>query len=309
MKVNELAIIGAGIAGVTSAMYAARAGLSPLVFEPGLIGGQLHWMEDVDNYAGFPRGTKGKALAQALAATLDDLQIDVRQEKVTGVASQGDTLTLTTQGGNSFAAQALIVASGAAFKRLGLEGEERLRGKGVSYCAVCDGFFFRGKDVAVVGGGNTAVEEALYLTQFAGKVYLIHRRGELRAMRALQTELLNRKNIEVRYHTVVTSIEGTDVLQELRLQDTRDHKDSSLAVAGVFIAVGVEPYTGFLQGIVRTENGFILTDEEMKTSHDRIWACGDCRRRPLRQLITAASEGAIAALGAYRFLKGQYISA
>jgi len=303
---TDLVIIGAGIAGISAAIYAKRSGIEPTILEGNGVGGQLLFMESVDNYAGLPPGTKGSELISSLNETLEKLGLEPVNEKVTGVAP-GEPGIVLSAGEVSYQAKAIIVATGAAFKRLGIPGEDEFVGKGVSYCAVCDGFFFRGLDVAVVGGGNTAVEEALYLANFCRTVYLVHRKNTLRAMDYLQKDLESRPNVKLVLETRVTAIVGSQKLEKLILEGAGGV--SELAVSGLFVAVGVRPGTDIFKGLLETdESGFILTDENLRTSRENIWACGDCRLRPLRQLITAASEGALAALEVYRFLKGGYIS-
>ena len=305
----EVAIIGGGIAGVSSAIYAQRAGLSFKLFEPRLIGGQLHYMDAVDNYVGIEIGTKGRDLATQLSKNLESLKIEVTKEEITKVEIVDNTVNLSTRD-NQYNAQTAIIATGAEFKKLGIPGESELSGKGVSYCAICDGFFFRNKTVAVIGGGNTAVEEALYLADICQKVYLIHRRDSLRAIDYLQQQAKAKSNLEILYNTVVPEIKGDEVVSEVVVENVRDRSQQTLEVQGIFIAIGVTPTTSLFSGVIDLdEGGFIITDESMKTSSDIIWACGDCRKRPLRQLITAASEGAVSLISAYRHLKGHYISA
>ncbi|MCM8819987.1 MAG: FAD-dependent oxidoreductase, partial [Candidatus Omnitrophica bacterium] len=210
---------------------------------------------------------------------------------------------------NFYTSKALIIATGASFKKLQIKGEDEFIGKGVSYCAVCDGFFFKNKTVAVVGGGNTAVGEALYLSGICSKVYLIHRREKLRALNYLQDALFKKENVEIIYNHIVTQINGKNFVEEIILEDNENKLKKNLNVDGVFIAIGITANTQIFKDIVDIdENGFILTDENLKTSLDFIWAIGDCRKRPLRQLITAAAEGSIAALEAYKYLKTPYIS-
>ncbi len=306
---SELVIIGAGIAGVSAAVYAKRANLDFCLFEAKSVGGQLLFMENIDNYVGLKSATKGVSLARELKATLDRLAIPVINKEIKKVELRDNTIDMHTDD-NRYSFKGVIAATGASFKKLGVKGEEDFSGKGVSYCAVCDGFFFKGKEVAVVGGGNTAVEEALYLSGIARKVTLIHRRHELRALDYLQKKLAQKSNIEVRLDSVVTEIKGSGFLEEVVLENVKGSKAGSLSVQGLFVAVGIAPNTGLWKGLVdMDEKGFITSDAEMKTSRDYIWAAGDCRKRPLKQLITAASEGAIAALSVYRYLKGHYISA
>jgi thioredoxin reductase (NADPH) len=305
----ELAIIGAGIAGVSAAIYAKRAGLKFSIFEPKAIGGQLLLMETVDNYTGINLGTKAQALAASLSGSLSQLAIEPVSEEVLKIEQNSRGVRLFTQE-NKYCGAGLIVATGASFKRLAINKEEEFTGKGVSYCAVCDGFFFRNKTVAVIGGGNTAAEEALYLSNICKKVYLIHRKPKLRSIEYLQKEIFLRKNIEVIFDSAVKEINGTDFLESITIENIVTKKISGLNINGLFIAIGVKPNTELFKDIIRLdEGGFILTNEAMKTSLDFIWAAGDCRQRPLRQLITASSEGAIAAVSAYKYLKGGYISA
>ncbi|MFA5271464.1 MAG: FAD-dependent oxidoreductase [Candidatus Omnitrophota bacterium] len=310
MKKNtSLAIIGSGIAGVSAAVYAKRAGLDFTLFEPGPVGGQLLLMESVDNYAGVKVGTKGYELAKTLSDALSELDIEITREEIIKFEAFGKEIVIHSQE-NNFSFQSAIIATGASFKKLKIEGEERLTGKGVSYCAICDGFFFRNKTVAVVGGGNSAVEEALYLSNICSKVYLIHRRGELRAIDYLQKELFNKKNVEVIFNASIKEFKGNDLLEAITIKNINTNEDKSIPLNGLFIAIGVKPNTEFLKNAISLDNlGFVLTDQEMKTNHDFIFAVGDCRKRPLRQLVTAAAEGSIAALSAYKYLKGGYVSA
>ena len=301
-------IIGAGIAGVAAAIYARRTGLEFLICEAKGIGGQLLFMENIDNYVGLEVGIKGKDLAKNLTKTLEDLKIDVTNDEISKAEIKENKVLL--YGSDCiYSASCVIIATGAAFMKLGVKGEEKFLGKGISYCAVCDGFFFKGKDVIVVGGGNTAAEEALYLAEIVNKVTLVHRRDELRAVDYLQKKLFARKNIEVMLNSVVKEAKGEGVLKEVIIENIKDKQQHSLTASGLFIAIGIKPNTEIFKDILSLdEKGFIITDEEMQSSSGFIWSCGDCRRRPLKQLITAASEGAVAALSAYKYLKGHYIS-
>jgi len=309
IKKTDLAIIGGGIAGVSAAVYARRAGLDFTLFEGGSIGGQIMLMESVDNYVGVDVGTKSADLIGKLSATLDALDIIPVSENVSRIVIRNNAAALYSDNA-TYEARCVILAAGASFKQLGAKGEKEFAGRGVSYCAVCDGYFFRDKDVAVIGGGNTAVEEALYLANICRKVYLVHRRDKLRAMDYLQKELAAKPNVEIIYNSSVDQIKGADFVEGILLTDAVACKTRMVAVSGVFVAVGVLPSSGLVKDLVKLdEQGFILTDDGLKTSCGLVWACGDCRKRPLRQLITAASEGALAALGAYHYLQGDYISA
>ena len=307
-KEIELAIIGAGIAGVAASVYAKRAGLEFSIFEAKGVGGQLLLMEGIDNYIGLETGTKGRELAKNLIKSLKDLEIDIINQEILKVELEEKKVILYTPE-CIYSAKGLVIATGANFAKLGFKGEAKFLGKGISYCAVCDGFFFKGRDVVVVGGGNTAVEEALYLAEIADKVTLIHRRDELRAMEYLKKQLLAKDNIKVIFDSVVKEAKGSNLLKEVVIENVKDGRSQTLATAGLFVAIGIKPNTEIFKDIVSQENkGFIVTDGKMQSSVDFIWACGVCRQRPLKQLITAASEGAIAALSAYKYLKGHYIS-
>ncbi len=303
----DLVIVGAGIAGVSAAVYAKRSGLNFKIFEAKAVGGQLFYMEKIDNYIGLELGSTGADLAQQLTNTLANLEIPVEKDAVKAIKRQKNSFLLSTAKGKE-KTKAIIIAAGAFFKKLGIKDEARLTGSGVSYCAVCDGFFFKNKDVAVVGGGNTAVEDALYLSNLAKSVTLIHRRDRLRALDYLQKNIKNRDNIRIFYSHTLKELKGNEKLEEVVLED-KQGKKAKLAVQGLFIAVGVSPNTDFCTDLVsKDKNGFILTDQKMKTSDDLIWACGDCRQRPLRQLITAASEGATASIEVYKKIRESYLS-
>ncbi|MFA5338239.1 MAG: FAD-dependent oxidoreductase, partial [Candidatus Omnitrophota bacterium] len=275
-KTTDLAIIGGGIAGVSAAVYAKRAGLNFCLFESKVIGGQLLLMETVDNYTGVSLGTKARNLASQLETTLKELQIEVISEEITKFEISGKQVNLMTSE-NSFAANAAIIATGASFKKLGVGREEELTGRGVSYCAICDGFFFRNKTVAVVGGGNSAVEEALYLSNICTKVYLIHRRKELRAIDYLQKELFHKSNVEVIFDTVIEGLMGEEVLTGVGIKNTVTGKLGVLTLNGLFVAIGVNPNTEVFKNVIPLdESGFITTDSEMKTNCNFVWAAGDC---------------------------------
>jgi len=308
MKELELAIIGGGIAGISCATYAKRAGLTPVIFEKSALGGQLMYINRIDNYPAVKLGISGTEFLNVLGTCVKELDIEVKEENVTNISIDKNRIIVSAQDGE-YSAGSLVVASGASFRKLGVEGEDKLAGRGVSWCAVCDGYFFKGKEVAIVGGGNTAVEDAVYLSSMCSKVYLIHRRDKLRALDYLQKELFDKNNIEVVWNSVIKKISGNNFVEKIEIENVVDNKRSVLGVNALFIAVGIKPNTDMFRGIIEMDSGgFIITDEYMKTSRDYIYACGDCRKRPLRQLITAASEGAIVALSVYRYLKNSYVS-
>jgi len=304
---KELAIIGGGIAGCSVSLYTKRFGLDFFLFEEKIIGGQLFLIEKIENYPGIEE-IKGYEFAKRLEKMIEDLGIEVKKEKVIKLEIKEKEILLYSDK-ERYLFKGLIVATGSSFKKLKVKGEEEFLGKGVSFCAVCDGFFFKDRTVCVVGGGNTACEEAFYLSQITNKVFLIHRRDKLRAVDYLQKKIFKKNNIEVLFNKTVKEIKGKQNVEEVILEDVETKELSSLKLSAVFVAIGTKPNTEFLKGIVSLdEKGFIFTNEEMQTSLEFIWACGDCRRRPLRQLITSASEGAISAISAYKHLKGQYIS-
>jgi thioredoxin reductase (NADPH) len=308
MKEVELAIVGGGIAGLSCALYAKRAGLDPIVLEKSALGGQLLYIDKIDNYPGLKANTKGSQLLSTLTESVKSLGVSIVEEEPREVKIESGKVCFSTSKDN-YQARAVVVSTGAVFKKLGVKGESEFSGKGVSWCAVCDGYFFKDKEVAVVGGGNSALCEATYLAGICKKVTLLHRRNKLRAADFLQQQISTLNNIECVFDTVIKEIKGKQFLDELILENTTNSKISSLKVNGLFVAIGISPNTDIFKNIVSVDGGgFIITDQHMKTSCDFIWACGDCRMRPLRQLITAASEGATAAISAYKYLKDDYIS-
>lgn len=305
----DLAIIGGGVAGVSAAVYAKRAGLDCALFEAKIIGGQLTYIENIHNYVGLTPGTRGSDFSEKLNETISNFGITLLNEEIINLSINSQIVKISSIE-ERYNVKGLIVTSGASPKQLDINGEKEYLGKGVSYCAICDGFFFKNKDVAVIGGGNSAVEEAIYLSNICHKVTLIHRRDTLRAIESSQKELFKHKNIEIIYNSIPKKIDGKDFIENITLEDTITKKTSTLKLNGLFVAIGLKPATEiFKNKLAMDDSGFIITNEEMKTSCDFIWAAGDCRQRPLRQLITAASDGAIAALSAYKHLKGGYISA
>jgi thioredoxin reductase (NADPH) len=294
----QLIIIGAGPAGLAAALYSSRARVRTMILEKLSPGGQVLVTDRVDNYLGFPEGISGFELVDRMAAHAHKFGVEERNGEVQsiGAAGAGKGMELNLAGGEILPADAVVVATGARPNRLGVPGEADLTGRGVSYCATCDGAFFSDMVVAVVGGGDSAVQEALFLTRFARKVFLIHRRDELRATGLLREKALAHPKIEPVWNTVVEGIEGENEVASLAVLNLKTGERGSLAVAGVFIYVGIQPNTGFLADMVeRDEQGFIRTDEWMRTSMAGIYAAGDCRSKPLRQIVTAVGEGATAA--------------
>jgi thioredoxin reductase (NADPH) len=299
---EEVIIIGGGPAGLTAGIYACRAKLKTLMIEKLVPGGQVLSTDWVDNYPGFPEGISGFDLVDRMRQQAERFGLTVASDEVTGVDFSRPEKFL--QGANgTYQAKSVIIASGARYKRLGVPGEERLTGRGVSYCATCDGPFYQGQEISVVGGGDSAVQEAVYLTRFASKVYLIHRRDQLRATRVLQEKALTNPKIEPLWKTVVESIEGPDQVEALRLKNADGSGGRTLAVQGAFIYVGIQPDTQWLQGALSLDSqGFVLTDQTMATTIPGVFAAGDARQKLVRQISTAVGDAATAVLAVEDYL-------
>ncbi|MBQ7593997.1 MAG: thioredoxin-disulfide reductase [Synergistaceae bacterium] len=308
MEKRELVIIGAGPAGMSAAIYGKRAGLDVLVLEKGAAGGQINNTDEVENYPGISHAT-GSELGDMLKSHALKFDTEIRMIENSKVELRdGKKIIITKKSGNvnEIEAEAIIVATGAHFRRLGCEGEAEHIGQGVSFCAVCDGAFFTDYEIAVVGGGNTAVEEAVYLTKFASKVYIIHRRDEFRADRSAIAQALANPKIEPVYNSVVEKIEGIGMVENIVIKNVKTGEKSNLPVAGVFMFVGQEPDDECVRGLVKAEKGgWIITNDKMETSIEGIFAAGDVRSKFLRQVITAASDGAVAAMAASSYINEQ----
>ncbi len=310
-----MVIIGGGPAGLTAGLYCARSGLESLLIEKGVVGGQIIYAERVENYPGFPQGVSGVELGQlmhkqAISWGLQTLFAEVTSlvphisRQIKGVKGRDSfPRHLVNTGEGDFIANSVIIASGSQFRKLMVPGEDEFTGKGVSYCATCDGPLFRDKAVAVIGGGDSALTEAIYLSRFASSVKVIHRRNQLRAGRALSQTAEMDPKIDFIWNSVVTRIEGDGVVNQLRLRNTKDDTISVLPVAGVFIAIGLAPNTNYVKGIIPLDkDGYIITNEVMETEIPGILAAGDVRHNSARQVISAAGDGATAAVSAERFL-------
>jgi len=298
----EVVIIGGGPAGLTAGLYASRARLKSLLLEKGLVGGQIVNAELVENYPGFPEGISGVELGQLMHQQATKYGLKTITSEATGIELQGEQKIVKT-GEGDFIAKAVIIAGGSERYKLGIPGEEKFTGKGVSYCATCDAAFFRDQPVAVVGGGNAAITEALHLTRFASRVTVIHRRNQLRASRILQEKAFSEPKIEFLWDTVVEEIEGKDAVERIRLRQVVTGGKSALDVAGIFISVGLKPNTDYLKGILPLDaSGHIITNDKMETEIPGIFAAGDIRYNSARQLVTAAGDGATAAIYAEKFL-------
>jgi thioredoxin reductase (NADPH) len=298
----DLLIAGGGPAGLTAGLYAARARLRTLLIENMAPGGQTASTFMVENYPGFPDGISGLDLAQAMERQAKRFGLEIINAEVQQLTSRGH-LWEVNQEGKKFNAKAVIVATGVKPVKLGIPGEEKLKGRGVSYCATCDGPFFRGQDIGVIGGGDSAVDEALYLTRFARLVYLIHRRNSLRAEKILQERAFQNEKIKILWNTVVCKVLGETGVEELELKNLETQKKQTLKVSGVFFYVGLKPNTEFLRGVVSMdEHGYVITDENMATSAPGIFAAGDVRQKVLRQVTTAVGDGATAAFAVERYV-------
>ena len=299
----DVIIIGAGPAGLTAGLYAARAGLSVAVFERISPGGQLAQTAEVENYPGFPDGAEGWQLAFDMQQQALNFGVKIITEEVQGVDFTAAPKTITTPGG-TYSAKSVIIATGAHHRELGLAGEHELAGKGISYCATCDGNFFRGKDVVVVGGGNTAVGDAMYLSRICNKVYLVHRRDKLRATAVYNDRLAALDNVEFVWNTVPQEILSEDgKVAGLRVKNNQTGEVRDIAAAAVFVAVGNAPSTDFLKGVVELDGaGYVVADESGKTNVPGVFAAGDVRTKALRQVVTAVADGALAAENAAAFV-------
>lgn len=299
----DLVIVGAGPAGLTAAIYAARALLNVEVLERGLIGGQVATATHVENYPGFPEGIEGVELIERMRKQAESFGAKIVFSEVKGI-NWKEKKIITSRG--EIETEALIIASGTSPRELGVNGEKEFKGKGVSYCAVCDGAFYTDEEVAVVGGGNTAVEEALYLTRFASKVYLIHRRDSLRAEKILQERLFSNPKIEILWNSVIKEITGDNFVRSIIVENLSTGEIKEIPISGIFIYIGLKPNTSFVEGLLKLDkDGFIITNEEMETSVEGIFAAGDVRSKGLRQIATAVGDGAIAAITAEKYIREQ----
>jgi thioredoxin reductase (NADPH) len=302
MAKYEVIIIGGGPAGLTAGLYTSRAGLKSLLVERGIFGGQIVNAALVENYPGFPQGIPGLELGSLMHQQATKYGLEIVTAEVTGIAQGQPYSASTTEG--SFEAAAIIIAAGSEYRKLEVAGEERLSGHGVSYCATCDGFLFRDREVAVVGGGDTAITDAMELSRHAKKVYVIHRRDQLRAGQVLQQRAFAQPKLEFVWDTVVEEVLGDKVLEELKLRNVKTGQESSLKVDGVFVAVGLMANSQQFFNILELDDtGYIVTDEMMATSAPGIFAAGDIRRNSPRQVAAAVGDGVTAAKSAFKYVQ------
>ena len=298
----ELAIVGAGVAGCTAAIYAKRYGVDVVILDNGVPGGQLMTVSLIENYPGFSEGITGMELAQRVHQQVENHEIEIIQQEVTDIKRHADGRWLVQTSDGAWLTVAVIVATGASRRPLKVPGAQKLRGRGVSYCATCDGFLFRGETVAVVGGGNAAVEDAMYLADICKKVYLIHRRDRLRADPHIGQQAIERENVELLWNRVVTEIIGEEQVEQLRLRNTGTDEEQLLPVSGVFVAIGIIAHTKWLQDLLELDDGFITTDMNMRTNQPSIFAAGDIRDTVIRQVTTAVGDATVAAYSAYQYI-------
>lgn len=307
-EVRDVIIIGSGPAGYTAAIYAARAQLNPLIFEGAVTaGGALMNTTEVENFPGFEDGIMGPQLMENMRAQAVRFGAEIVTDDITEINVDGDVKSVTDGAGNVHQARTLILAMGSGYRELGLPNEKRLSGHGVSWCATCDGFFFRDQDIAVVGGGDSALEEATFLTRFAKSVTLVHRRGELRGSKIMQARALANEKIHVAWNSEIAAIHGETKLSGITLRDTENGTERELAITGLFIAIGHDPRSEILLGKVDLDpEGYVLVQpESTRTSASGVFACGDLVDHIYRQAITAAGTGCASALDAERYLAHQ----
>lgn len=302
-QMYDVIIIGAGPAGMTAAVYTSRANLTTLMIERGMPGGQMATTEDIENYPGF-ESIVGPELSTKMFEHAKKFGAEYAYGDVDRVVDKGEIKEVIV-GDKTYEAYTVIIATGAEYRKLGAPGEEELTGRGVSYCAVCDGAFYKGREIAVIGGGDSAVEEGMYLTRFADKVTIIHRRDELRAQKIIQDRAFDNEKIEFIWNKQVESVNEKDgVIGSLTLVDTKDGSKSEFDTEGMFVYVGTDPLTAPFKDLdILDENGYVVTNEDMETKVPGIYAAGDVREKLLRQIVTATGDGSIAAQAAQKYIE------
>lgn len=307
-EVWDALIVGGGPGGLSAGIYCGRAKLKTLLLEKGSLGGQVVEYEDLENYPGFGRGSKGAEVVEKMAKHAKEFGIQVEKEEVTNIELEDNIKVVSTKSGGKYYTKTIILALGAKPRKLGVKGEKELTGKGVSYCATCDASFFEELDVVVIGNGDKAIEEAIYLTRFAENVTIVIRRGqdEIGANKVSVEKALANPKISWIYHSAVEEIKGDGIVESLVLRNLKNGELSEIDTNGVFVFIGIEPKTSFLSELIELDRqGWIITDEKMETSMEGIYAVGDVRKKYLRQVVTSVSDGAIAAVAAEKYLEEQ----
>jgi len=302
-KPYDVIIIGGGPAGLTAGLYASRARLRTLLIENGLFGGQMTTTEMIENYPGFPQGVSGEEISRLMEEQAKQFGMEAVQDEVTEAGLEKDLKKVKTQEGEFFC-RALIICTGAEYRKLGVPGEEEFRGRGISYCATCDGAFFRDSRIVVVGGGDSALTEALFLTKFVKELTIIHRRDALRATKIYQERALSNPKIKFLWNSVVQEIKGDSVVRSVSVKDVMTGEVKEVEAEGAFLFIGLVPRTHFLKELVQMdESGYVVTNENCETSVGGIFAAGDCRKKLLRQISTSVGDGATAAFAAEKYLE------
>ena len=301
----DLIVVGAGPAGLTASLYAAREGMDTLVIERSGVGGQAGVTERIENYPGFPQGIGGAKLADEIRVQVERFGVEILPvQLVTGIGVDGDYKMISTERGDEYCSKALLLATGSQYRRLGVPGEEDYIGAGIHFCATCDGPFYKGQDMVVVGGGNSGIEEGLFLTKFASKVTVLEVRDRLGASQILREKAARHPQMEVRLNTTVEQFKGDGKLSSVVTKDAKTGAVEELSPGAVFIFIGLDPYTGFLRGVVDLDKwGFIVTSESMETSLEGVYAAGDVRSGSTKQVTSAAGEGTTAALMIRQYLE------
>ncbi len=299
---HDLIIVGAGPAGLSAALYAGRFGLDTLIFERMSAGGQIILSSEIENYPGFPGGISTSELIERFKKQVVELGLGIETQEVLRIIPSSKSHTIKAED-KIYQTKSIIIASGAQARHLGVAGEEKFIGRGVSYCGTCDGPLFRGKDILAVGGGDRALEEAIFLSAYAQKVYLVHRRQEFRASKILVEKAKAIPKINFIFDSVVVEVCGENKVEQVKLKDVKTNRESTISCQGIFIFVGIEPNTRFLKNVLALDElGFIIIDQQMRTSREGIFACGDCCKKSLYQVVTACAEGATAADSAHKYL-------
>jgi thioredoxin reductase (NADPH) len=303
----DVVIVGGGPAGLTAGLYTARGKLRSLLLEQGLTGGLVTTTEWVENYPGFDEGILGAELVQKMERQATRFGLEILNGSVANISIKEKIKEINLDNGQKYEARSVILATGAHPRNLKVAGEDEFRGKGVSYCATCDGAFFKGEHIAVVGGGDSAIQEAIFLTKFAEKVYIIHRRDSLRAEKILQERAFSNPKIEIVWDSLVEKITGDTGVTALHVKNVKNDEKSVIDVQGVFIYIGYNPNTEFLAGLANLdENNYLVTDENMATSAPGVFAAGDARSKPLKQIATAVGDGATAAMAAEKYIEENF---